>query len=177
MLLAGVAVTAAWELGPLAEPARVVETARALRASPLAPLAVPVAYVVLGFLMCPVSALRAATVLAFGPVLGPLYALLGTLASGLLGFAVGRLAGAKLLGRLDGRAAKLQAQVSGGGVLTIAALRLVPMGPFTLVNAAFGAAGARLSAFTLGTVLAMAPGMVFLLAASAPLELLLARLG
>ena len=48
------------------------------------------AFVVLGLALVPVILLIAATGIAFGPLLGPVYAMAGCLASASTGFAIGR---------------------------------------------------------------------------------------
>ena len=55
--------------------------------------AVMLAFVVLGLAMVPVILLIAATGIVFGPLLGPLYAMAGCLASASTGFAIGRWMG------------------------------------------------------------------------------------
>ena len=64
------------------------------------PWALPVAvaaFALLAFLGAPQFVLIAATVVAFGPVNGAIYSWVGTLVSALIGFALGRSAGARTL--------------------------------------------------------------------------------
>ena len=46
--------------------------------------------------------------------------------------------------------------------MAVAAIRLVPIAPFTLVNLAAGASEIRAIDFMIGTVLGLAPGMIVL---------------
>jgi uncharacterized membrane protein YdjX (TVP38/TMEM64 family) len=46
------------------------------------------------------------------------------------------------------------------GIVTIAAIRMVPLAPFTLVNLAAGAIGVGFRDYMLGTVLGIAPGTI-----------------
>ena len=48
------------------------------------------------------------------------------------------------------------------GVLAVAAVRLVPVAPFTLVNLVAGASRIRFSDYLLGTIIGMAPGLILM---------------
>jgi phospholipase D1/2 len=167
-------LAAAWVFTPLkawADPGRFLDWAIPLRSVPVAALLVPVIFVLLGLLMFPIMVLRLTTVLVFGPILGPIYALVGALASALVGHSLGRWLGADALERISGeRTRAIMARLRHNGLLTIAALRLIPLGPFTLVNAAAGAARIRLRSFALGTVLGLIPGVVVMALFSHQLE-------
>jgi len=58
------------------------------------------------------------------------------------------------------RLKRVQRRIVNGGVLAIAAIRLVPIAPFTVVNLVAGASEIRLGAFVAGTILGMAPGLL-----------------
>jgi uncharacterized membrane protein YdjX (TVP38/TMEM64 family) len=58
------------------------------------------------------------------------------------------------------RLKRVQRRIVNGGVLAIAAIRLIPIAPFTVVNLVAGASDIRLGAFVAGTILGMAPGLV-----------------
>ena len=60
------------------------------------------AFVALGLALVPVVLLIAATGIAFGPLLGPLYAMAGCLASASTGFAIGRWIGLPRVEQLAG---------------------------------------------------------------------------
>jgi phospholipase D1/2 len=49
-----------------------------------------------------------------------------------------------------------------GGVLAIAAIRLLPIAPFTVVNLVAGASDIRIGPFVAGTILGMAPGWIMM---------------
>ena len=70
---------------------------------------VMLAFIVLG--LVPVLLLISATGIAFGPVLGPLYAMAGCLASASTSFAIGRLIGRKRVEELGG--ARIRRVISG----------------------------------------------------------------
>jgi uncharacterized membrane protein YdjX (TVP38/TMEM64 family) len=60
------------------------------------------------------------------------------------------------------RLKRVQRRIVNGGVVTIAAIRLLPIAPFTVVNMVAGASEIRLGAFVAGTILGMAPGWVLM---------------
>lgn len=163
----------AWRFSPI-PPDELLHRAQELRDVPLAALWVPAAYVVLGLVMFPFMALRLGTVLVFGPILGPLYSILGATLSALVGYHIGRRVGAEAIERSIGpRAEALRQRLARRGVLSVAAARMVPFGPFSLVNAFAGAARIPRRDFLLGTFLGTLPGLVVLALASAPLARLL----
>jgi phospholipase D1/2 len=128
---------------------------------PAAPLVVALVYIVAGFALVPVMALIAVTGLAFGPVVGALYALLGAVASGVCSYAIGRCFGTALAGRWSGpRIEAIRAQLQARGLIAMIIVRVVPSGPYTLVNLVAGASGIRARDFVLGTLLGMTPGVI-----------------
>jgi uncharacterized membrane protein YdjX (TVP38/TMEM64 family) len=123
-----------------------------------APAAVTAVFVVLAFVGAPQIALIAATAAVFGPVEGVILSWIATMISASVGFYLGRAAGAKALARLEGNvAARLLAAVKNNGFLASALIRLVPSGPFILVNMALGATGMRASWFFGGAGLGSIP--------------------
>ena len=132
---------------------------RTLAEEPWAPLLVIGVYVVGGLMAFPVLLLIAVTAATFGPLLGFLYAAAGSLASAIVTYAVGLAVGRDLLASVIGpRLKRVQQRIVRGGVVTIAAIRLVPIAPFTIVNLVAGASGIRLGQFLAGTILGMLPG-------------------
>lgn len=155
-----VAIALVWWLAPIDKDV-LLQAAVTVRESPLAPVLVPLVYVLLSLLFVPIVLLRVTTVLAFGPILGPLYAIVGMAAAALAGHWIGERLGAEALGRLGGaRVAKIRERLAKTGVWGVAVLRSVPLGPFTLVNAVAGAARIRRRDFVLGTVIGTTPGLV-----------------
>jgi phospholipase D1/2 len=105
--------------------------------------------------MLPVVLLIAATGLAFGPVLGPLYAMAGCLASASAAFALGRRLGRRRIERWGGpRIATLTRTVARNGTLAVFLIRKVPA-PFVLANVVIGASPIGYREFVIGTVLGM----------------------
>jgi uncharacterized membrane protein YdjX (TVP38/TMEM64 family) len=117
--------------------------------------AVVFAFIVLGLVMVPVILLVAATGIAFGPLLGPLYAMAGCLASASTGFAIGRWMGLRRITQLGGeRITRVTRTLNRNGTLAVFLVRKVPA-PFTLVNIVVGASMIRFRDFIVGTVLGM----------------------
>ena len=114
---------------------------------------VMLAFMVLG--LVPVLLLITATGIAFGPVLGPVYAMAGCLASGSMGFAIGRWMGPRRVAQLGGeRIARISRALKRNGTLAVFLVRKVPA-PFTLVNIVIGASTVGYREFIIGTVLGM----------------------
>jgi len=134
-----------------------------LAGSPLAPLLVIGTFVVLGLVAFPLTLLIAATAAAFGPMLGFAYAALGALASAALTYAIGALLGKAIMHDMLGRRMqRLRGLLQRQGVLTVAAIRLVPIAPFAVVNAAAGALRVRFADFMGGTAIGLAPGLLLM---------------
>jgi phosphatidylserine/phosphatidylglycerophosphate/cardiolipin synthase-like enzyme/uncharacterized membrane protein YdjX (TVP38/TMEM64 family) len=164
LLAALVALAAAWHWTPLGDWLGFDTLARfatRLAASPWAPFIVIAGYVVAGLLVVPVTPLLAATVFVFGPWLGPAYAMTGSLLSAAVTYGLGRVLGRNAVRTLAGpRLNRLSRRLGERGLLAMAAIRLVPIAPFTVVNLVAGATHIRTRDFLVGTAIGMAPGML-----------------
>ncbi len=160
------AVAAAWHWTPLEHLLNIpllVGYAERFEHSAMAPFLVLAAFILGGLLIVPVTAIIVVTVLAFGPILGFFYALLGMTASALLTFWMGYLLGRQWIRRLAGsRLSHLSRRLAQKGVLAVVLIRLVPVAPFTIVNLVAGASHIRFRDFALGTVLGEVPGLLVL---------------
>jgi phospholipase D1/2 len=108
-----------------------------------------------GLMFVPVTVLIAATGVAFGPILGPIYAMAGCLASASTCFAIGRWLGGARVARYGGkRVERVSGALKRNGVLAVFFIRKVPA-PFALVNIVIGASAVRYRDFLIGTVLGM----------------------
>ena len=163
VLLALAALAAMWRWTPLREVIALeslVRMARALDESPIAPLLVLAGYVIGGLLVVPVTALIAATGIVFGPLLGTIYAFSGALLSAAVTYAIGRRIGRHAVRRLAGsRLNRITRRLAKKGTMAIVIVRLLPIAPFSVVNAVAGASHIRLREFLLGTALGMLPGI------------------
>ena len=102
----------------------------------------------------PVMILIAVTILAFGPWWGFWYALIGMTASALLTFWIGRLLGRRLMDHLSGSwVHRISRTLAEKGLLTVVTLRILPVAPFSILNAVAGASHIRTRDFFIGTVL------------------------
>lgn len=116
---------------------------------------VVIVFIVLGLVLFPVILLIAATGIAFGPLLGPVYAMAGCLASASTGFAIGRRLGLERINQIGGeRIARITRLLNRNGTLAVFLARKVPA-PFALVNVVIGASTIRFRDFMIGTVLGM----------------------
>lgn len=133
-----------------------------LQNQPLAPLFILILYVVAGFIFVPVVLLIAATGAVFGPGLGFIYALCGSLLSAAASFWVGSKTGSNAWNKLLGnRIQRLQSRLQEQGLLSVAMVRMMPIAPFTAINLIAGAAKIRWRDFLLGTITGMFPGILF----------------
>jgi uncharacterized membrane protein YdjX (TVP38/TMEM64 family) len=163
-LIALGAMAAAWRWTPLRELvslASMVRIAQSLQESPIAPLAVLAAYVVAGLLVIPITVMIVATGVVFGPFLGAIYALCGAILSAAVTYSLGRHLGRNAVRRLAGsRLNRITRRLAKKGVLAIAAVRLLPIAPFTVVNAVAGASQIVMRDFLLGTAIGLSPGII-----------------
>lgn len=156
------ALGAAWRWTPLGEWVslqRLTGWAAWMRASPVAPLLVVAAFVTGSFVMVPVTAMIVATALAFDPLRAVLYSLAGALAAAAATYGLGRALGRAAVRRLAGpRLNRLSRTLAKRGLLAMVAARMLPLGPFTLVNVVAGASHIRFHDFVLGSGLGLLPG-------------------
>ncbi len=125
----------------------------------------PVAFVVLGAVgtmgFLPASVLCAVAGLLFGPVLGIPVVWAGAMLGAAGSFLVGRGLSKDAVERLAGkRLASVNALLDRYGAATVLVLRLLPLGPFALLNYVLAVTSLRLRGFLIGTGAGIAPGMV-----------------
>ncbi|HET6519341.1 MAG TPA: VTT domain-containing protein, partial [Geminicoccaceae bacterium] len=164
LLLALVALAAAWRFGPLGEWVRVEEVLGAIWAytdSPPVGLGLVLAvFTVGGLLMVPLTLMIATTAVVFGGLQAFCYALAGAMLSAAVSFALGRLLGRDALRRFAGRRVNaVSRRLAERGVVAMTVLRLLPVAPFTIVNLAAGASEVRARDFLLGSLLGLMPGV------------------
>ena len=97
----------------------------------------------------------------FGAGTGVVCALAVALTAAAVTFAVGRLLGRDFVARRAGRRwNRLEAWIVREGVLAVAAVRSLPIGPFGLGGYAYGASAVRVRDYALGTLIAAPPSAV-----------------
>tara|TARA_R110002096_G_scaffold394668_1_gene589954 strand:+ start:168 stop:887 length:720 start_codon:yes stop_codon:yes gene_type:complete len=115
-------------------------------------------YILLSFVGAPQFVLMAATVLAFGPVNGFIFAWVATMCSASVNFWIARLAGADVLKRFGGDWMNRASEFVGrNGLIASGLVRIVPSGPYIVVNMAFGLSPTPFWAFFVGTGLGITP--------------------
>ncbi|MDZ7750034.1 MAG: VTT domain-containing protein [Halofilum sp. (in: g-proteobacteria)] len=162
-LLVLLALAAAWSWTPMREwidPRVLAEGLERIRAEPWAPMVVLAGFLVGGLLVLPVTLMTVLTLATFGPVLGFVYALVGSAASAMLSFGIGRGLGRRAVEQLAGtRVYRMSRRLGRHGLLAIALLRMMPVAHFTVVSLSAGASHVRARDFLAGTALGMAPGL------------------
>ena len=165
VLLAGLlGLAAAWRWTPLNDWLQletIFSFISSLKNHPLGAVWLIGAYLAGGLVAFPVSLLIVVTALAFGPFLGFVYALLGAMLSALLVYGIGGFLGRGFVNRISGsRLGRISRRLSEKGVLAVMAIRLIPVAPFTVVNAVAGVSHIRFRDFALGSLLGLAPGIL-----------------
>jgi uncharacterized membrane protein YdjX (TVP38/TMEM64 family) len=157
-------LAAAWRWTPLHE---VVDLntlkgwAISLEDSNVASLWMVGAFVVGGITAFPVTVLILATAYAFDAWPAMVYSLIGCIVSAIFLYAIGRQLGRKNVVRFAGkRLNRMNRLISKHGAFAVAAVRMVPVAPYSLVNLAAGAVRVPFRDFVVGTVLGMSPGVI-----------------
>jgi phospholipase D1/2 len=164
LLVLLVGMTAAWKWSPLAEQIdvrKITAWAVSLRQNPARSAIILGAYFVGSLVSFPITLLILATAIVFGPLVGSAYSLAGCLLGAAATYAVGYFMGKDLVQRLAGRKWQLlEKKLGRSGIVTVAAIRLLPVAPFTIVNIISGAFKVRIRDYFLGSVLGLAPGII-----------------
>lgn len=130
----------------------------AFRDSDWSYLIILLTYIGGAFLGVPQWMLIAGTVFVFGPWLGGLLSWGATLISGTINFWLGRWAGASRVERFGGAQVKTLIEiVRRNGFLASLTVRMVPTGPFVLVNMVAGVSGMSFLAFLGGMAIGVVP--------------------
>lgn len=176
---AGLALAVLWQVGPLAsmlDPERLEALLERSVATPWSVAIVIGAFVAGGLVAFPLNLLIAVTAAAYGSALGFTYAFAGAMASSFVTYAIGALLGRRALANLLGpRLTRIRRKFMTRGILTVAAVRLVPVAPFSLVNLVAGASSIPLMDYAIGTALGLLPGLVLMSALGEQLVEILTR--
>lgn len=166
LLLAALLVTLlfAWRFSPLAEfaqPDALAGLVGEWLATPWAPVILGLAYCVANLVLFPNMVVNLAVILALGPLWGIPAALAGSLVAGFFAYWLGAVLGRDKLSKKGGT--KLQSAVQmvrDSGLPGMILLRMIPIAPYPIVNAALGASAVSLSTFLLGTGIGIFPSLV-----------------
>jgi uncharacterized membrane protein YdjX (TVP38/TMEM64 family) len=147
-------------LSELAQPQRLAKWFETFAHSKWAPAIVVSVYVLGGLVMLPVMGLSAATAIVFTPAIAVATSFTGTMLSAALLYGIGaRFLRGRTKQLFGARMERIEKAFSRQGVVGVAAVRMVPLAPFTVVNLAAGAIGVRFRDYMLGTALGLAPGI------------------
>jgi len=156
-------LAAAWRWTPLREWLDVdtlVAFSSYVKDGAYTPLWVAGVYLAAGMVMFPVTVLNLATLIVFGALMGPVYALGGATLSAASTYWIGRRLGRDRVRRFAGkRLSRINRSLARGGVLAMSLVRLLPVAPFTVVNLVAGASQIGFVDYLLGTVIGLAPGI------------------
>ena len=123
------------------------------------PIIVILLYTPVAFTLFPRPLLTLFAVIAFGPVQGFVYAMLGIELSAWVSFMLGKAMNRNTVRRIAGTRLNGILQVlRRRGLLAMTALRVVPIAPFLVEGVVAGAARVKFSDFMIGTALGMLPG-------------------
>lgn len=155
-------LAAAWRYTPLSEyvtAERIIGWAESVGNVSWAPIVVMLAYTPACVVMFPRPLITLFAVIAFGPVLGFIYSIIGILGAALATYYTGRALPKGTVRHIVGDKLNEMTEVlRRRGLLACFAMRIVPAAPFAVEGIAAGAVRIKLWHYSLGTVLGMAPG-------------------
>jgi uncharacterized membrane protein YdjX (TVP38/TMEM64 family) len=132
--------------------------AAALRQNPARHFYLLGAYVIGSILLVPITAMILVT---FGPVMGSLYSIVGSLVGAAVTYAIGRFLGQDFVRKIAGtKWRRLEQKIRQTGIVAVTTLRLLPIAPFTVVNIISGAFKVPLRDYILGSLLGLLPGIL-----------------
>ncbi|MGG4491242.1 TVP38/TMEM64 family protein [Metabacillus idriensis] len=123
-----------------------------------APVLFILIYTIRPLILFPASIMSLAGGLAFGPIWGTFYTIIGATLGAVLSFGLARVLGENLFRVRLEKWRKLETQLREKGFLYILLLRLIPVFPFDLVSYAAGISKVKFWAFLFGTLLGIIPG-------------------
>ena len=158
------AAASAWKWTPLADLIdvnRLAGWAASVRQSPARHFYLLGAYVIGSILLVPITAMILVTAIIFGPVMGSLYSIVGSLVGAAVTYAIGRFLGQDFVRNIAGaKWRRLEQKIRQTGIVAVTTLRLLPIAPFTVVNIISGAFKVPLRDYILGSLLGLLPGIL-----------------
>jgi phospholipase D1/2 len=164
VLVALLGMAAAWRWTPLADQidiGKVTAWATALRSNPSRVMIILGAYLIGSIISLPITILILATAVVFGPMNGIVYSFIGCMIGAAATYAMGYFLGSDFIRKLTGdRWKALERKINRTGILAVAALRAIPIAPFTVINIISGAFQVPVRDYVLGSLLGLAPGII-----------------
>lgn len=163
VLVVFVTLAAAWRwtaLGDWLSPETIASAVSGLGTTLWGPPAALIAFMAAALVAVPVTLLILVAALVFGPFIGGVVALSGSLLSALAGYALGSYLGRSAVERMTGGLERLSRRFARHGILTVVTVRIVPVAPFAVINLFAGASHLRLRDFMIGTAIGMTPAIV-----------------
>jgi phospholipase D1/2 len=163
LVLLVLALAAAWRWTPLGEwlePRAMADALTGALHGPWGPVLTVAGFVGGSLLAIPVTLLILVAALVYGPALGALLAMAGSMAAALATYGIGQYLGRASVERLSGGSVhRLSERLARRGILTVVAVRIIPVAPFTVINLFAGASRIRLRDYVIGTLIGMMPGV------------------
>src|SRR5262245_56223040 len=165
--VAAVAILATllWRFTPVAQlvdPARLARQFDSVQNAPWAPFAFAAAFPLLGLVVFPVTALSALVAFLFPPQIAIAISFSGIMMSAALLHWLGTRFEKTVRKSLGPALTRVEDALSDHGIVTIAAVRMIPLAPFTFVNLVAGALGVPFRDYMLGSAPGLTPGMIIL---------------
>lgn len=133
----------------------------AIEEVPTLPVWVVAGFMLGGLVRIPISFLVFLAVFFLGFLPGFVYSLIGGLLSAMIAYMLGQKLNRRTIRKLTGsRLNRISKKLAQHGVISIVAIRIVPVAPFTLINLVAGASRFHLREYMLGTFLGMLPGLL-----------------
>lgn len=165
-LLALLALASAWSWSPLRgwlDAARIVSALQHLGES-IGPVAAVLGFGIALTLAVPLTFLTLVAIVAFGPAAGFFYSIAAALLGAAVSFWIGERLGHDVVQHLGGaRVNRVSQRLASQGVLSVIAIRMVPIAPFAIVNMIAGASHLSLRDLLIGTAIGMTPGTLVMM--------------
>jgi phospholipase D1/2 len=138
LVLALLVQAAAWRrtgLGDWLQPQFLAASSTALLHGPWGPGLIVAGFVLGSLIAVPVTLLILVSALIYGPALGALYAMVGSVVAAIATYGVGYYLGRPAVERLSGGSIeRLSERLARRRILTVVAVRIVSVAPFTVIN-------------------------------------------
>jgi phospholipase D1/2 len=162
-VLVVLALAAVWVFTPFGDwvtPQNLAATAMPLGHHTLGPVLIALGVVVGSMFLIPITVLVVAANLIVGPLVGPVSTMAGCLLSAAMSYGLGRALWSDAIKHLAGpRLSHMTRKLPKRGVLTMVAIRILPIAPFTVINLMAGSAAFRFRDFLIGTAIGLLPGI------------------